>query len=92
MASDYAGFLHDIADELRAKGVRVSVDESDARMQKKIRDHTLDRVPFMLLAGERDASANTVSFRFRDGTQRNDVPRAEAIKEILAIIENREQV
>lgn len=92
VASDYAGFLHDIADELRAKGVRVSVDESDARMQKKIRDHTLDRVPFMLLAGERDASANTVSFRFRDGTQRNDVPRAEAIKEILAIIENREQV
>jgi len=92
VANDYAGYLHDIADELRARGVRVAVDESDARMQKKIRDHTLDRVPFMLLAGERDATANTVSFRFRDGTQRNDVPRAEALTEILNTIENREQV
>ena len=92
VASEYAGYLHDIADELRSHGVRVSVDESDSRMQKKIRDHTLDRVPFMLLAGERDATANTVSFRFRDGTQRNDVPRADALKEILNIIENREQV
>ena len=92
VASEYAGYLHDIAGELRAKGVRVSVDESDSRMQKKIRDHTLDRVPFMLLAGERDAGANTVSFRFRDGTQRNDVPRADALNEILTIIENREQV
>ena len=92
VANDYAGYLHDIADELRARGVRVAVDESDARMQKKIRDHTIDRVPFMLLAGERDATANTVSFRFRDGTQRNDVPRAEALTEILNTIENREQV
>ena len=92
VASEYAGYLHDIAVELRAKGVRVSVDESDSRMQKKIRDHTLDRVPFMLLAGERDAGANTVSFRFRDGTQRNDVPRADALNEILTIIANREQV
>jgi len=92
VASEYADYLHDIADELRSHGVRVSVDESDSRMQKKIRDHTLDRVPFMLLAGERDATANTVSFRFRDGTQRNDVPRADALKEILNIIENREQV
>ena len=92
VANEYAGYLHDIADELRAHGVRVSVDESDSRMQKKIRDHTLDRVPFMLLAGERDAGANTVSFRFRDGTQRNDVPKADAISEILQIIQNREQV
>jgi threonyl-tRNA synthetase len=92
VADEFSEYLQEIALELRARGVRVLVDDSDSRMQKKIRDHTLDRVPFMLIAGDRDVSANTVSFRFRDGTQRNEVPRAAAIEEILASIESKVQV
>jgi threonyl-tRNA synthetase len=92
VADEFSGYLHSLADELRAHAIRVLVDDSDSRMQKKIRDHTLDRVPFMLIAGERDVAANTVSFRYRDGTQRNDVPRDEAVAEILATIDSRAQV
>jgi threonyl-tRNA synthetase len=92
VADEFSDYLHGISEDLKARGVRVVVDDSDSRMQKKIRDHTLDRVPFMLIAGERDTSANTVSFRFRDGTQRNEVPRDEAVGEILAIIDSRAQV
>ena len=61
-------------------GVRVEVDAGDDRMQKKIRTHTLAKVPFLLLAGARDAEAGAVSFRFRDGTQLNGVPVAEAVE------------
>lgn len=92
IAEEFSAYLHEIAAELRQQRVRVIVDDSDSRMQKKIRDHTLDRVPFMLIAGERDRAANTVSFRFRDGTQRNDVPLKEAMAEILSTIESRRQV
>ena len=66
-------------DTLRAAGLRAEVDHSDDRMQKKIRNHTTGKVPFMLLAGERDVEAGAVSFRFRDGTQVNGVPVAEAV-------------
>ena len=68
------GYVADIAEQLRARDVRVEVDAGDDRMQKKIRTHTLAKVPFMLLVGARDAEAGAVSFRFRDGTQRNGVP------------------
>ena len=61
-------------------------------MQKKIRDHTLLKVPFMILAGGRDAESGTFSFRYRDGSQTNDVPRAEALKLILDAIEQKRQV
>ncbi len=69
----------DVAAQLRVNGVRVEVDNGDDRMQKKIRTHTMAKVPFMLLVGARDAEAGAVSFRFRDGTQRNGVPVADAV-------------
>jgi len=72
--------------------VRVLVDRSDNRMQKKIREHTLDKVPFMILAGERDRDAGTVSFRYRSGEQRNDVPIDEALSEIVETIALKRQV
>jgi len=59
-------------------------------MQKKIRTHTLQKVPFMLLVGARDAEAEAVSFRFRDGSQRNGVPVAEAIRLITDWIGRRD--
>jgi threonyl-tRNA synthetase len=92
IADEYSDYLHEIASELKAKGVRVVVDDSDDRMQKKIRNHTKDRVPFMLIAGEEDRSNRAVSFRFRDGSQENGIPVEDAIKRILSAIENKEQV
>jgi len=92
IADEYSDYLHEIASELRSNGVRVQVDDSDDRMQKKIRNHTKDRVPFMLIAGEEDRSNRAVSFRFRDGSQENGIPVEDAIKRIISAIENKEQV
>ena len=92
VADEFAEYLEDFAAELRSHGVRVEVDRSDNRMQKKIRDHTLLKVPFMILAGGRDAESGTFSFRYRDGSQTNDLPRAEALKLILDAIEQKRQV
>jgi threonyl-tRNA synthetase len=92
IADEYSDYMHSIAGELRKAGVRVTVDDSDDRMQKKIRNHTKDRVPFMLIAGEDDRAAGAVSFRFRDGSQENGIPVDQAVARILAAIENKEQV
>ena len=92
VADEFGGYLEDLAKELKLEGVRVFVDHSDARMQKKIRDHTLDRVPFLILAGSRDEEAKTVSFRYRDGSQVNDVSLSEAKRMILEAINTKVQV
>ena len=92
VADEFNEYLHDIAATLRAKGVRVTVDVSDDRMPKKIRNHTKDRVPFMLIAGGEDRDNRAVSFRFRDGSQENGVPLDQAIDRILAAIASKEQV
>ena len=84
--------LDAVAAQLRTVGIRVEVDHSDERMQKKIRNHTTQKVPFMLLAGAKDTEAGAVSFRYRDGSQRNGVPVAEAVDEIVAAIAARAQV
>ncbi|GAA5128558.1 threonine--tRNA ligase [Pseudonocardia adelaidensis] len=82
-------YVEDVARQLRARGVRVEVDASDDRMQKKIRTHTMQKVPFLLLVGGRDAEAGAVSFRFRDGTQRNGVPTADAVAAVTEWIGSR---
>ena len=92
VADEFSDYLHGIAAELRAAGVRVQVDDSDERMQKKIRNHTLAHVPYILIAGGEDKENGAVSFRFRDGSQINGVPRAEAISRILKDIAEKVQV
>ncbi|WP_375388382.1 threonine--tRNA ligase [uncultured Amnibacterium sp.] len=92
VADAYADHLAGVLDRLRAEGVRVELDASDDRMQKKIRNHTLEHVPFLLIAGEQDRDAGAVSFRFRDGTTRNGVPVDEAVALITATIRGRLQV
>ncbi|MET0298081.1 MAG: threonine--tRNA ligase [Microbacterium sp.] len=82
VAEDYAEYLEDVIAALQVEGVRAEIDRSDERMQKKIRTHTTQKVPLMLIAGEQDRSAGTVSFRFRDGTQENGVPIADAVRRI----------
>lgn len=89
VASDFADYLGDVLDQLSRKGVRVELDDSEDRMQKKIRNATKSKVPFMLIAGADDVALSAVSFRYRDGTQKNGVPVAQAIDEILATIADR---
>ena len=92
IADEHLSYLEEFASELRKDGVRVQVDGSDERMQKKIRNHTLAKVPYILIAGAEDIAAGAVSFRFRDGSQINGVSLAEARKRILADITSRAQV
>ena len=92
VADEFAPYLSEIISELKAKGVRANVDLSDDRMQKKIRNHTKDKVPFQLIAGGDDRDGGSVSFRYRDGTQVNGVLVADAIEQIVSAIANKEQV
>ena len=89
VAAEHVEYLKDIAAELKSHGVRVEVDSSDDRMAKKIVNHTNQKVPFMLLAGDRDIEAGAVSFRFGDRGQINGVPRAKAIEVIRQWIADR---
>ena len=82
-------YLQDVASKLREHGIRVEVDESDDRMQKKIRNAQRQKVPYMLLVGDEDASHGAVSFRYRDGTQDNGVPVADAVARIVDDVRNR---
>lgn len=90
VAEAFDGYLKGIADQLRERGVRVELDLSDDRFGKKIRNASKSKVPFVLIAGGEDEAAGAVSFRYRDGTQKNGVPIAEAIAEIVEKIESRD--
>jgi threonyl-tRNA synthetase len=85
-------YLESVAERLTAAGVRVEIDASDDRMQKKIRVAQQQKVPYMLLAGDDDVAKGAVSFRYRDGTQKNGVPIDDAIAEVLDAIARRVQV
>ncbi len=85
-------YLADVALKLRQHGVRVEIDDSDDRMQKKIRTASKQKIPFVLLAGATDAEAGAVSFRYRDGSQRNGVPVDEAVAQVVAWITARSNV
>jgi threonyl-tRNA synthetase len=89
VAEQYREYVGGIVDELRAAGVRAELDDTDDRMQKKIRTHTTGKVPYLLIAGEDDRANGAVSFRFRDGTQVNGVPVAEAVARITTAISTR---
>ncbi|MEV0715167.1 threonine--tRNA ligase [Asanoa sp. NPDC050611] len=89
---DHAGYLQSFVDALRAEGIRAEVDTSDDRMQKKIRTAQQQKIPFMAIAGDDDVSGSTVSFRYRDGSQRNGVPLAEAVEHVVSIVRSRTNV
>jgi threonyl-tRNA synthetase len=92
IADAHVPYLEEVAARLREHGIRVEVDTGDERMQKKIRTAQRQKVPYMLLAGDADVAAGAVSFRFRDGSQRNEVPAGEAIEEIVTAVRERVQV
>ena len=89
VAEEYADYLSDIVTRMKAAGIRAELDASDDRMQKKIRTHTVAKVPYIVIAGEEDRENGAVSFRFRNGEQVNGVPVDEAIARIADIIATR---
>jgi threonyl-tRNA synthetase len=92
VADTFADYLADVMSAMRAAGIRTELDNSHDRMQKKVRNAQLQKIPFMVIAGEEDQAAGAVSFRYRNGDQKNGIPVADAIAEIKKIIEDRTQV
>ena len=92
VTDDHNAYLADVARRLRERGIRVEVDTADDRMQKKIRNAQKSKVPYMLIAGDDDVAAGAVSFRYRDGTQKNGVPVDAALDEIVDAVASRVQV
>ena len=92
VADTFSDYLYDVAKQMKAQGLRVDVDDSDDRMQKKIRNAQLQKVPFMLIAGDNDVEGGAVSFRYRSGEQENGVPVDDAVERIVEAIRSRVQV
>jgi threonyl-tRNA synthetase len=92
VAEEYNDYLSGVLDRMKEKGIRVELDASDDRFPKKIRNASKSKVPFVLIAGEDDRAAGAVSFRYRDGSQKNGVPVEDAIAEVVSAVETRAQV
>jgi threonyl-tRNA synthetase len=92
VAEAFNDHLVKVISAMKAAGIRADIDLSDDRMQKKVRNAQMQKIPYMLIAGEEDVNSNAVSFRYRNGDQKNGVPIADAIAEILATIAERRQV
>jgi threonyl-tRNA synthetase len=92
VAEAFADYLASVVKEFKAAGIRIDLDASDDRMQKKIRNAQMQKVPYMLIAGEEDQQAGKVSIRYRNGEQKNSIAVADAIAEIRSAIADRKQV
>jgi threonyl-tRNA synthetase len=92
VADAFSDYLGDVIKTMRTAGIRAELDASDDRMQKKVRNAQLQKIPFMVIAGEEDQKAGAVSFRYRNGEQRNGIPVADAIAEIKKVVAERTQV
>jgi threonyl-tRNA synthetase len=92
VAEAFADYLASVVKEFKAAGIRIDLDASDDRMQKKIRNAQMQKVPYMLIAGEEDQQAGKVSIRYRNGEQKNSIAVADAISEIRSAITDRKQV
>lgn len=92
VADSFADYLSGVIKEMKESGIRADLDDSDDRMQKKVRNAQMQKIPYMVIAGEEDMKAGAVSFRYRNGEQKNGIPVAQAIAEIKATIAAREQV
>jgi threonyl-tRNA synthetase len=92
VADSFLPYLQNVAARMRKVGIRVDIDSADERMQKKIRNAQLEKIPFMMIAGEEDQLKGSVSFRYRNGEQRNGIPIEEAIAEVLKAVNERTQV
>jgi threonyl-tRNA synthetase len=92
VADTFADYLGDVIQQMRKAGIRAELDSSDDRMQKKVRNAQMQKIPFMVIAGEEDQKAGAVSFRYRNGEQKNGIPIKDAIAEIKKVVQERTQV
>jgi threonyl-tRNA synthetase len=92
VADTYNEYLADVVKQMRSVGIRAELDASDDRMQKKVRNAQMEKIPYMIIAGEEDKNKAAISFRYRNGEQKNGVAIKAAIEEILKTIQNREQI
>ena len=92
VADTFVPYLEEVVAKMRKAGIRVDIDASDDRMQKKVRSAQLEKIPFMMIAGEEDQNSGAVSFRYRNGEQKNGISVDDAIAEVLASIANRIQI
>jgi threonyl-tRNA synthetase len=92
VADSFSDYLGEVIKTMRKAGIRAELDASDDRMQKKVRNAQLQKIPFMVIAGEEDQQAGAVSFRYRNGEQKNGIPIADAIAEIKKVVSERTQV
>jgi threonyl-tRNA synthetase len=92
VADAFSDYLADVISQMKKAGIRAELDASDDRMQKKVRNAQMQKIPFMVIAGEEDQKAGAVSFRYRNGEQKNGIPIADAIKEIKEAVTKRIQV
>ena len=92
VADAFTDYLADVMSQMRTAGIRTELDSSDDRMQKKVRNAQMQKIPFMVIAGEEDQAAGAVSFRYRNGEQKNAIPVADAIAEIKKIVAERTQI
>ena len=92
VAEAFNDYLSEVVREMRKAGIRAELDASDDRMQKKIRNAQTEKIPYMMIAGEEDMKAGAVSFRYRNGEQKNGVPIKDAIAEVLEVIHSRNQI
>jgi threonyl-tRNA synthetase len=92
VADTFGGYLGDVIQQMRKAGIRAELDSSDDRMQKKVRNAQMQKIPFMVIAGEEDQKAGAVSFRYRNGEQKNGIPIKDAIAEIKKVVQERTQV
>ena len=92
VADTFGDYLGDVIQQMRKAGIRAELDSSDDRMQKKVRNAQMQKIPFMVIAGEEDQKAGAVSFRYRNGEQKNGIPIKDAIAEIKKVVQERTQV
>jgi threonyl-tRNA synthetase len=92
VAEAFTDYLEGVVKQMKSAGIRAELDASDDRMQKKVRNAQMQKIPYMIIAGEEDMQAGAVSFRYRNGDQKNGIPIAEAIAEIIATVAKRQQV
>ena len=92
VADSIIPYLSDVLTRFKKVGIRIDIDSSDDRMQKKVRNAQLEKIPFMMIAGDEDMALNAVSFRYRNGEQKNQIPIKVAIEEVLAAIKDRKQI
>jgi threonyl-tRNA synthetase len=92
VAETFEPYLAEIIKRFRSAGIRAEMDSSADRMQKKIRNAQLEKIPFMMIIGEEDQSNGTVSFRYRNGDQKNGIAIESAITEVLENIKNKTQI